>query len=76
MIKCTQSRCDPDVCYCLSSNISLTNVIPGWKIFILVTGVALLPVQQKVVDHLLLVFTETQRERGTGNDTKGQEVRH
>lgn len=40
----------------------LTNIVSGWKMFIFVAGVTLLPVQQKIVDQLLLVFSEMTKK--------------
>lgn len=35
---------------------ALTEVVPGWQVLVLAAGVSLLPIQQEVIDHLLLVL--------------------
>lgn len=52
----------------LNSASALTEVIPGRQVLVLAAGVSLLPIQQEVIDHLLLVLpadedSETGKKR-------------
>lgn len=52
----------------------LTNVISGWQILIFTAGVSLLPVQQEVVNHLLLVLP-AEKDAETLRDQRRRTVK-
>ena len=55
--------CRLKVYQCCLKVFFLTYIVPGRQVFILTAGVTLFPVQEEVVDHLLLVVSEKTRER-------------